>query len=173
MFNEIGKKIKKLAFILCVICIGLCIIGGIYIVILGGEEDSLFILIGLAVAVVGSLLAWIGSFLLYGYGELIDNTTNIKELIQSIKNNELKNLQIQTPSSQKKSTPSNSIFPASSKPLGQNVKNNSIASVHPTLESDISKELDKLLASGEIIQEEYSLAIEYPDYAVELINEHK
>jgi hypothetical protein len=68
MFDNIGEKIKKLAVVLTV----LGIIGSIiFAIILWANE---LIGAGFLALFVGILSSWVGSFLLYGFGELIDNT---------------------------------------------------------------------------------------------------
>ncbi len=87
MFNEIGKKIKRLASTLCKVQIAIYVIAAIVFLGLGlisivdGNEDSAFfwILIGLACAIIGPLLAWLSTIILYGYGELIDKTGEIEK----------------------------------------------------------------------------------------------
>ena len=75
MFDNIGKKIKSLAEILCWIGIIFTVIISISYFqsnILVGKSN---ILIGVAIIVVGFLASWVGTFLLYGFGELIDKTS--------------------------------------------------------------------------------------------------
>ena len=74
MFNNIGKKIKGLAKTIFTIETVLAILGGL---ICCSLYESL-ILVGLLIMVVVPLLAWIGSLLLYGFGELIDKTCDIE-----------------------------------------------------------------------------------------------
>lgn len=66
MFDNIGKKIKGLASVLC--WIGIIVSGliGVITSSLGGKG-------GFLIALVGILASWVGSFVLYGFGELIDN----------------------------------------------------------------------------------------------------
>lgn len=70
MFNNIGGKIKTLAKVVCWIGIIACIITGI---VLMATDDDL-ILVGILTAVVGSLLSWVSSFVLYGFGQLVENS---------------------------------------------------------------------------------------------------
>ena len=70
MFTNIGSKIKTLASVFTWLGIIGSIISGIY---LASQDDDL-ILIGLLTALLGSLFSWIGSFLLYGFGQLIENS---------------------------------------------------------------------------------------------------
>ena len=90
MFNNIGGKIKTLAKVLCIIGVVLSIIWGLITmstsaIALSRGNDSEFVIvisaffIGIFVAAIGGLSSWIGSFCLYGFGELIDKATEIAE----------------------------------------------------------------------------------------------
>lgn len=70
MFKRIGAKIKTLAEVMCWVGIIACIITGIVFM----TPDVHLILAGILIAVVGSLLSWIGSFVLYGFGQLVENS---------------------------------------------------------------------------------------------------
>lgn len=67
MFDNIGEKIKSLAVVTTWIGIISSIIGGLFMLI-NGSVGGIFVMI------FGSLGAWIGSFVLYGFGQLITNT---------------------------------------------------------------------------------------------------
>ena len=71
MFENIGEKIKALAVISTIIGMLGSILGGFAVWV---EFKFIF---GLLIAVFGCLFSWIGSFTLYGFGELIDNTQRI------------------------------------------------------------------------------------------------
>lgn len=73
MFDNVGSKIKALASFFCWCGIIASIIGGI--ILIGLDEDLIFA--GIAVIVIGSLLSWISSFVLYGFGELVANSAII------------------------------------------------------------------------------------------------
>lgn len=75
MFNNIGHKIKYLAETVCYIGIACSVIGGI--IMIATDDDLLYW--GILVAVIGSLVSWISTFLLYGFGELIVRVTSIDE----------------------------------------------------------------------------------------------
>ena len=77
MFTNIGDKIKNLASVLAWLGIIGSIIGGIVMIAVGLESSEIFVLFGFLTAIAGSLVSWIASFLLYGYGELIDKVTQI------------------------------------------------------------------------------------------------
>lgn len=70
MFNNIGGKIKALAQVICILGILLSVIIGL--VFMAMDED--LVLIGLVIMIVGSLFSWIGSFMTYGFGQLIENS---------------------------------------------------------------------------------------------------
>lgn len=72
MFNNIGGKIKKLAGVMTWIGFVGAFIGGI--ALMDSVGDDLEIIVPVLVWVVGGLLSWVGSFLLYGFGQLIENT---------------------------------------------------------------------------------------------------
>jgi len=70
MFESIGKKIMSLAKIVAWIgIIASVVIGTVQI-----SVDETFIFSGIIVILMGSLVSWLSSFLLYGFGKLIDNT---------------------------------------------------------------------------------------------------
>lgn len=70
MFDNIGGKIKGLAMMFCWIGILSCIFIGIAIILIDEDLAAL----GLIVALAGSFFSWSGSFLLYGFGQLIENS---------------------------------------------------------------------------------------------------
>ena len=77
MFDDIGGKIKGLAKVITVLGIILsCIYGFLMIPTLG-------LIVGLIYAAVGSLASWIGSFVLYGFGQLIENTDTMVSSMRS------------------------------------------------------------------------------------------
>ena len=84
MFDNIGGKIKFLAQISTIIgIIGYLILG---LIICNTDED--FILIGVLIIFIGAILSWVSSFLLYGFGELIENSSVLVKHIKSQKVNE-------------------------------------------------------------------------------------
>lgn len=73
MFNNIGHKIKVLAMVLCLIGIICGIVAGIVLVVEGLPEIGIPVLIG------SPLLFWISSFVLYGFGQLVENSDTLVE----------------------------------------------------------------------------------------------
>ena len=74
MFDWIGAKIKGYAKLVCWV-------GIIGSVILGFVVGNQMPLVGFLVAVVGALLSWVGSFMLYGFGELVDTVMHINDTL--------------------------------------------------------------------------------------------
>ena len=77
MFDNIGSKIKTLAKVVCWIGIIGSIIAGIAMIATMG---SVGVLPGLLTIVLGALLSWVGSFVLYGFGEMVENSDIRTEL---------------------------------------------------------------------------------------------
>ena len=81
MFSQIGKKIKLLAQVFCYLLIAVSIVSGIMIIATPEIAHAMGfqpLAAGLLVMLAGSLLSWLNSILLYGFGELVDNTAQIK-----------------------------------------------------------------------------------------------
>ena len=78
MFNNIGNKIKTLAKVICWFGIVLSTLLGLYYSNVLATKNFLGgIILFFVYSIIGSLLSWIGSFILYGFGELIANTKSI------------------------------------------------------------------------------------------------
>ena len=88
MFKNIGKKIMGLAKFITGLGIAFSAVGAIACAgVIIDRDEELFVLALLAAAVVfglGFLTAWLGSFLLYGFGQLIHNSEESKELLKKI-----------------------------------------------------------------------------------------
>lgn len=76
MFKNVGGKIKGLAAFVTWLGIIASVVGGIFYMSLD-FEDTFFL--GLVIAVSGSIVAWISSFVLYGFGELVENSAIIAQ----------------------------------------------------------------------------------------------
>ncbi len=96
MFKNIGRKIKAFAKIVCWIGIILSLLAGIILIIAGinGEgvrtfidgsytymDSGVLVVVGVFVLILGPLFSWIGSFMVYGFGELVDNVQSIKNAL--------------------------------------------------------------------------------------------
>lgn len=75
MYENIGKKIKGLAYVICI----LGAIASILYALTFLRGDT-FVL-GFIMMFVGPLSSWISSWLIYGFGELIDKTCDIAKNI--------------------------------------------------------------------------------------------
>ncbi len=73
MFNNVGAKIKAIAKVAAWIGIAVCLIYG-FVMLVSMENMAL---IGLLIMTVGSLVSWISALVLYGFGELIENSNII------------------------------------------------------------------------------------------------
>ena len=78
MFNNIGGKLKLLAKIVTVIGIVFSIIYGCLLM-----ESSIFV--GFLYILLGSLIAYVSSFALYGFGQLIENSDEILKTLKKEK----------------------------------------------------------------------------------------
>ena len=74
MYDNIGGKIKGLAKILCALESISTVIWGLYVM----AEDADLALIGFLIIIGGVLVTWVSTFLLYGFGELIDKACAIE-----------------------------------------------------------------------------------------------
>ncbi len=86
MFDNIGGKIKAFAKAVCWIGIIFSIGFGIYLIYHEIYKE------GVVWLIVGPLSSWIGTFVLYGFGELIESVDNIEykidQLVEPPKQNE-------------------------------------------------------------------------------------
>lgn len=90
MFDNIGSKIKSFVTINAYVGIGIFVLLGLLLM-----ADNF--LIGLLTAAIGSSFCWISSFVMYGLGQLIENSYEMVRL--------LKGSNTQTPSKSTKFTP--------------------------------------------------------------------
>jgi uncharacterized integral membrane protein len=88
MFNNVGHKIKTVAKIFTWIGIISCVLCGFIIIFSGGNINKMTgvyfgyaasIPSGLAIMIMGSIGSWLLNLTLYGFGELVENSTRIAE----------------------------------------------------------------------------------------------
>lgn len=79
MYDNIGGKIKGLAKWVSIIVSIIMAISGI--VCMGLGED--FIPVGILLLILGPVICWISSWMLYGFGELIEKASNIEQIVLS------------------------------------------------------------------------------------------
>lgn len=80
MYSNIGGKIKALAMVVCGIGAFISVVYGIYLIVnysTGAEIDYRVLLVGLIIIIIGVLLSWTGSFVLYGFGQLVQNSDRL------------------------------------------------------------------------------------------------
>ena len=89
MFNEIGKKIKKLAEVLCWIGIIGSVITAIVLWSIASDsyDPESYILSGFLVGAIGSLFSWVSSFFMFAFGDLVDSAAQLKEKFCDAPNN--------------------------------------------------------------------------------------
>ena len=100
MFSYVGQKIQTVAKLFCWVGVTLSIVYGC-ITILGGDivlgaitkyGRSASALAGIFVIAIGSFFSWISSLVLYGFGELVENSERScfyqKELYENIEKND-------------------------------------------------------------------------------------
>lgn len=74
MFNNIGNKIKVLAVVICFVGVFASVVSACNIYEVNENTSEAFF-----VAIVGSVLSWVGSFFFYGFGQLIENSDATRE----------------------------------------------------------------------------------------------
>ena len=83
MYENIGEKIKILAKVLFGFGLAVSVFSGFYNISLGVEiENGSVIILGLLTLVLGPLFAWLSTWLLYGFGELIDSNKKLNETVE-------------------------------------------------------------------------------------------
>ena len=83
MYDNIGNKIKILAQIICVFGVVASVILGLVICFRTNEFNE----IGLLYILIGSISSWISSFIIYGFGELIEKVCSIEKKVGTSKSN--------------------------------------------------------------------------------------
>ena len=88
MFENIGRKLKILAQVICWVGIIVSVLSALLFFFAAGllpaSERVTAIVSGGIALVLGPLLSWIGSFQLYAYGELVEKTTVIEQRLKQI-----------------------------------------------------------------------------------------
>ena len=81
LYSNIGSKIKNWAKWVFIVAAIASVIGAICM--MASAEDSWMLVVGMIVLVVGPLIAWVSSWLLYGFGEIIVKLTDIERNTRS------------------------------------------------------------------------------------------
>lgn len=80
MFKNVGKKLKAAAIIINSFIALITTVYAVYLMTYGIYLYGGLVLIG------GILVAWVGALLLYGFGDLIENTAKIANSTKADKN---------------------------------------------------------------------------------------
>lgn len=80
LYGNIGGKIKTLAVIFCVLGVLFSVISGIFTIVV--DASTISVVKGILVILVGAVLSWIGSFVLYGFGQMVENSDKLVALKQ-------------------------------------------------------------------------------------------
>jgi len=75
VYKDIGGKIKGLAKAVFIIATILSVVTGLFMIL---SDEDMLVVVGLFVIIAGPLVAYAFSWLLYGFGELIDTAYNIE-----------------------------------------------------------------------------------------------
>jgi hypothetical protein len=85
MYSNIGGKIKKLAVIIAILMAAGSVISGIIVLSQGYGAAA-----GVINIILGPIIAWVLSLTIYGFGELIEHTTEIRNTLYTINRREEK-----------------------------------------------------------------------------------
>ena len=90
MYSNIGKKIQKLAMVCAILGMIVCVIIGSIIIksAEGYAYDETGVTIGIIVIILGSIFSWVLSFVLYGFGRLVENSDIIAKQYRRKNGNE-------------------------------------------------------------------------------------
>ena len=88
MFNNIGSKVKILAWIECIAGIILSVISGL-ITLISGQ-----IIIALVVVIAGIVISWLSSLALYAIGQIAENTEKILDKLDDTKNQKPESIKV-------------------------------------------------------------------------------
>ena len=78
IYNNIGNKIKILAKFIFIIESIITVILGIYLIAVADDNQDSLRAVGIFTILLGPIIAWISSWLLYAFGQLVDDTQEIR-----------------------------------------------------------------------------------------------
>ena len=86
MFGNVGGKIKAVSKVVCWLGIIASVLSGFIVLSegIGYRADKDLLVIGILIILIGSLASWIGSFITYGFGQLVENTSIQTELLSKL-----------------------------------------------------------------------------------------
>lgn len=80
MYEDIGKKIKLMAKVGTIVQAVVCVIVGIILI----AVTPYLIGLGFLIILLGPVLAWLNSFMRYGFGELVDKIYDIERKVSVV-----------------------------------------------------------------------------------------
>ena len=90
MFDNIGSKIKILAKVISILGVIVSVVSGFALIVFTSLDVE-----GVLLVILGSLISWASSFVLYGFGQLIKNVEEINNKLTPkktiINNNKVRN----------------------------------------------------------------------------------
>ena len=141
MFKNIGSKIKAVAKIFCFTGMLISLYYGLTVII---KEE---IILGVLVLIVGSLGSWLGTIALYGFGQLVENSKRIIDILEEERDKgvtHVDNIPLSAAPISIKPTPINNNY---SEEIRDDI-------VKKMIDGKINT-LEKLLQEGVITEEEY------------------
>lgn len=112
-FDNIGGKIKKVAIICFIIGCSVSGIGALAMLFGEGEFWAVLLILTL-----GPIASWLSCFLLYGFGELVESSSDNRKLLASIAHNMSQNKQYLAAIANKSTVPQKATpKPAAAKPV--------------------------------------------------------
>lgn len=100
MFNNVGGKIKGVISVVSGIMMLISIIIGIAVFIIARWELGGFwaFVVGVAVAGIGILISWLSNLVGYAFGQLVENSDRIREMLEDDEDGEEVITKLETPS---------------------------------------------------------------------------
>lgn len=86
MFENIGEKIKSLASIICWFGIVASIAVALFL-FASAPEDGVIVIFSMVILILGPLISWLSTCILYGYGELISKSCEITMILHKTSEN--------------------------------------------------------------------------------------
>ena len=85
LYGNIGKKIMGLAIVSAILGAVVTFVLGIAIAV--NSNGGVMLFLGIFMVVAGPICSWVGSWVLYGFGKLVDNSqatrTNVYRIVQN------------------------------------------------------------------------------------------
>ena len=85
LYGNIGRKIMGLAIVSAILGAVVTFVLGIVMAV--NSNGGVMLLLGIFMVVVGPICSWVGSWILYGFGKLVDNSqatrTNVYRIVQN------------------------------------------------------------------------------------------